>query len=78
MTATPKRRWFRFSMRSLLILVVVLAVPIAWVANERKQSADEMQIAAKLQEQGMAITFAGPYDDFFSLVRASHNGGGVT
>ncbi len=30
-TAKPRRRWFRFSMRTLLIVVTVLSVPLGWV-----------------------------------------------
>ena len=28
---TPKRRWFRFSLRTLLIVVVLLSLPLGWV-----------------------------------------------
>jgi hypothetical protein len=30
--APPRRRWFRFSLRTMLIAVVVLSIPLAWVA----------------------------------------------
>jgi hypothetical protein len=29
----PRRRWLRFSLRSLLLLVVVIAIPLAWKVN---------------------------------------------
>jgi hypothetical protein len=29
--AKPRRRWFRFSLRTLLIVVTVLAIPLGWV-----------------------------------------------
>ena len=36
MANTPQRRWYRFRLRTLLILVAVVAVPLAWVAKERR------------------------------------------
>ena len=29
----PRRRWFRFSLRSLLLLVVLVAIPLGWKVN---------------------------------------------
>jgi hypothetical protein len=29
---TPPRRWFAFRLRTLLVVVVLLALPLAWVA----------------------------------------------
>lgn len=44
-SSPPRRRWFRFRLRTLLIVLAVTAVPLAWVANERRQSWYEAQIA---------------------------------
>ena len=33
MTPAPKRRWFRFSLRTLLLLVVLIGIPLGWVGN---------------------------------------------
>lgn len=30
----PKRRWFRFSLRALLVLIAVIAIPLAWQVNK--------------------------------------------
>ena len=30
----PKRRWFRFSLRTLLVVVFVVSIPLAWVAYQ--------------------------------------------
>jgi hypothetical protein len=32
--STPRRRWLRFSLRSLLLLVVLIAIPLAWKVNQ--------------------------------------------
>ena len=59
----PRRRWFRFRLRTLLIVVAVVAIPLAWIAKERRQSQHEQQIAAQLREQGFTfLACGGPYD----------------
>jgi|SRR6185295_10831747 len=35
--STPHRRWLRFSLRSLLLLVLVLAVSFAWMIHKAKE-----------------------------------------
>jgi hypothetical protein len=35
MTSAPKRRWFQFSMRELLLLIATIACALGW-ARERK------------------------------------------
>jgi len=53
----PGRR-FHFSLRSLLALVVVVAIPLAWVAKERRQSGYERGVAARFRVEtgGSTIT----------------------
>jgi hypothetical protein len=63
MSDKPRRRWFRFSLRTMLALVVVVAIPLSWVAKERRQSEYEQQIAEQLRQQAFGeIEFGGPYD----------------
>lgn len=35
-TATPKRRWFRYSLRTLLVLVTLSAVVIGWYTHRQR------------------------------------------
>ena len=35
--ANPKRRWLQFSLRGLLLLMVVIAVPLGWRHRVRQQ-----------------------------------------
>jgi len=72
-----QRRWFRFSLRSLLILVIVIAIPLAWIAKERRQSQRELNIAAEL----LPLTFddveiGGPYDSVRLRTRGKPQGWG--
>ena len=61
--AKPRRRWFRFSLRSLLILITLVAIATGWIARERMQSAHEHRVAERLQQQGWYVEFAGPLGD---------------
>ena len=59
----PTRRRFRFSLRTLLVLVVILAIPLGWIAKERRQSQREQEIAEQLRNQGNhSVVLGGPYD----------------
>ena len=41
MTETkPKRRWFRFSIRDLLLLTVIAALTVGWWLDHRKLTKD--------------------------------------
>jgi hypothetical protein len=63
MPTPPRRRWFRFQLRTLLIVVAVVAIPLAWIAKERRQSRYEVKVAEKLHREGLRdIKFGGPYD----------------
>jgi hypothetical protein len=64
MPTPTRRRWFQFRLRTLLIVVAVVAVPLAWIAKERRQSVNERQIFAQLlsQDQSADAVFAGSYD----------------
>jgi hypothetical protein len=37
MTPVPKRRWFRFSLRTLFLVVTLVAVPLTWLGVEIKR-----------------------------------------
>jgi hypothetical protein len=63
MDAQPQRRRFQFGLRTLLAVVIVVAIPLAWIAKERRRSAYEEQIAKQLRNLGSReVTLAGPYD----------------
>ena len=46
MTPKPKRRWFQYSLRSLLILVAVLCIGMNWFSN-RMRRAERQRAAVK-------------------------------
>ena len=59
---TKPRRWFRFRLRTLLILVTVLSVPIGWIGWELDQRRRERKVTAWVEEMGGFVQIhAGPY-----------------
>ena len=40
----PKRRWFQFSLRTLLIVVTLSAVPLGWVGSKMAQQRREKAV----------------------------------
>ena len=66
MPPAPKhtRRWFRFSLRTMFVVVTVFAIPCGWVALERRQSKRELQIVEQLKasNQTVEIEFIGRFD----------------
>jgi hypothetical protein len=50
--ATRKGRWLRFSLRSLLILMLLFAIPCGWVAKRMREKRLEHEAIAEMAEHG--------------------------
>ena len=48
------RRWLRYSLRSLMLLVVAIAVPMAWKVNRAR---NQRVVVAELQKMGAQIIY---------------------
>lgn len=58
MTTPPrKRRWFRFSLRTLLVFVVVLSLPLGWFAWMWESAREQRRIVAKIEAAGGKVYF---------------------
>jgi hypothetical protein len=62
MPTPPRRRWFRFRLRTLFIVVAVIAIPLAWIAKERGISRRENQLVEQNDE--IRYTLGGPFDSW--------------
>jgi hypothetical protein len=57
---TKPRRWFRFRLRTLLIMVTLLSAPLGWVGWELDQRRREKAVVAWIGEMGGGVNFR-PY-----------------
>lgn len=68
--ATPKRRWLRFSLRTLLIVVVLLSLALGWLAKEMVRAERQRTAVEAIREAGGWV-----YYDWEVKGSGSHTGG---
>ncbi len=61
MTAPPKRRWYQFSLRTLLIGVTLLAVACGWAVDHVRLVRERDEAASDLRKAEAELKFAGDY-----------------
>ena len=54
---TPRRRWRRFSIRGLMLLMLVIGALLAFVVKDLIEAREEQAIISKLSEVRVSITF---------------------
>jgi hypothetical protein len=59
-TAKPNRRWLKYSMRVLLVFVLLVSIPGGWVAVEMRQTRREREAAAAISKLGGILYWAEP------------------
>lgn len=56
--AKPRRRWFQFSLGSLILLTTVVCITLAWLANERTRVVRREVAVARIEELDGEVWFA--------------------
>ena len=57
MSIAPKRRWFQFSLKAVLVVIMLVSVPLAWLAYERNEVRKREAAIASLQTLGGIVKF---------------------
>ena len=52
-TSTPKRRWYQYSLRALLVFVVLCAVACSWFATRLRRAHRQREALAAIQRLGL-------------------------
>jgi len=64
----PRRRWYQFSLRTLLIVVTLSAVPLGWVGWKLEQGRRQRAVIAWVETAGGSVQFGGGWvDSWFGL-----------
>jgi len=53
----PKRRWHQFSLRTLLIAVLVLSLPLGWIGWELEKTRREHVVVDRIEELGGVVEY---------------------
>ena len=73
-------RWrFQFSIRSLLLLPVVVAITCGWLARALEASRQQREAIAAIRKLGGVVSYdyyGGRFDCEFSLAAGRHSAGG--
>jgi hypothetical protein len=54
-TPTPKRRWFQYSLRTLLVFVTRCAVARSWLAVKLQQARRQREVVAEIRKVGAVV-----------------------
>jgi hypothetical protein len=58
-TPKPRRRWLQFSLRTMLVLVLICSLPCGWLAYEVGKAREQAAAAKAIEELGGLVEF-GP------------------
>jgi hypothetical protein len=79
MSCTPKlqRRWYQYSLRTLLVFVTLCAIPCSWLGVKLKQASREREVAAAFLKLGGEVESSkssrqGFLETFFSGYPIEH------
>ena len=56
-TEPPKRRWFQFRLRTLLVAILVLSVPLSWFAWRMEKARRQREVVEAISRLGGNVEF---------------------
>ena len=68
-TPTPRRRWLQFSLRAMLVLMLVVSVPLGWFAFKLRQARQQRQVIEAIKKLGGGVDYYGPASS--GMIRSS-------
>jgi hypothetical protein len=57
MDSTPRRRWFRYSLRTLLVFVTVACAGFGWLGLKMRQAQRQEELAKAIDELGGGVVY---------------------
>lgn len=70
----PKRRWFRFSLKTLMLVVVLLSLPLGWFAMKMVRAERQRQAVEAIEEAGGVVFYEYHYKGGALTVGAKPSG----
>ena len=67
-SAKRKRRWFQFSLRTLLVFTLACAIGSAWVAHRLQQKRIERETVGLIEKSGGQVAYDFQYDSAHRFV----------
>ena len=56
-TPSPDRRWYPFRLRTLLVAVMVLGVPLSWFATKLERARKQRKVVEAIQRLGRSVGY---------------------
>jgi hypothetical protein len=61
LTPKPKRRWYQFSQRTLLVLVLLVSIGLSWLGIKMNQARRQREVVKAILEAGGAVYYDYEY-----------------
>ena len=68
-----RRRWLRFSLRGLLVLVLLISMPMAWIANKVNALRPQLEAAKRIVERGGAVRYEPAKPEWIARIVGEEN-----
>jgi hypothetical protein len=64
----PKRRWYQFSLRTLLVFVFLVSLPLSWLAVKIQQARERREAVAVFLKAGGQVRYEYQVDEDFNQI----------